>query len=106
MVVTAPHHTGNTFFEMLSIEDEDERIRVHKEARSNRPRDLCTAIDAVLSGGPWPEASPERIGVAGHSYGGWTALKMPRRDSRVKDGATFLDRTQNVSGQIWEFEKQ
>ncbi len=84
MVVTAPDHTGNTFFEMLSIEDEDERIRVHKEARSNRPRDLGAAIDAVLAGGSWPEASPQCIGVAGHSYGGWTAFKMPRRDPRVR----------------------
>ena len=84
MVVTAPDHTGNTFFEMLGIENEDERIRVHKQARSDRPRDLGAAIDAVLAGGPWPEASTERIGVAGHSYGGWTAFKMPRRDSRVR----------------------
>lgn len=84
VVVTAPDHTGNTLFEMMGIEDEDERIRVHKQARSNRPRDLGAAIDAVLAGGPWPETSTERIGVAGHSYGGWTAFKMPRRDSRVR----------------------
>lgn len=84
MVVAAPDHTGNTFFEMLAIETEDERIRVHREARANRPRDLGATIDAVLAGGPWPETSPARIGVVGHSYGGWTALKMPRRDPRVR----------------------
>lgn len=84
LVVAAPDHTGNTFFEMLGIEDEDERVRVHKEARSNRPRDLGRAIEAVLGGGAWPEVSPDRIGVAGHSYGGWTAFKMPRGDPRVR----------------------
>jgi predicted dienelactone hydrolase len=84
MVVTAPDHTGNTFFEMLGIDDEDERIRIHKQACSNRPRDLGTSIETVLAGGPWPEASADRIGVAGHSFGGWTALKMPRRDPRVQ----------------------
>ncbi|MEE2672519.1 MAG: hypothetical protein VX466_01915 [Myxococcota bacterium] len=84
MVVTAPDHIGNTLFEMMGIENEDERIRVHKQARNDRPRDLGAAIDAVLAGGPWPQASPERIGVAGHSFGGWTAFKMPRRDARVR----------------------
>ncbi len=79
LVVTAPDHTGNTFFEMLQIQDEDERIRVHKEARENRPRDLETAIDAALAGGTWPAVDPKRIGALGHSYGGWTALKMPGR---------------------------
>lgn len=79
VVVVAPDHAGNTFFEMLSITTEDERQRVHFEARRNRPRDLDTAIDAVLSGGPWPAVDPERIGAMGHSYGGWTALKMPAR---------------------------
>lgn len=83
-VVTAPDHTGNTFFEMLGIEDEDERIRIHKRARIDRPRDLANSIDAVLAGGPWPAAGTERIGVAGHSFGGWTAFKMPARDPRVR----------------------
>ena len=84
IVVAAPDHTGNTFFDMLGIEGEDERIRVHKQARSNRPRDLGNAIDAVLAGGPWPAAAAERIGVAGHSFGGWTAFKMPARKPQVR----------------------
>lgn len=83
-VVAAPDHTGNTFFEMLHVEDEDERIRIHKEARRNRPADLGTVIASLLAGGPWPAVDPGRIGALGHSYGGWTALKMPRRDPRVR----------------------
>ena len=32
----------------------------------------------------WPEIDATRIGILGHSYGGWTALKMPARDARVR----------------------
>ncbi len=84
MVVAAPDHSGNTFFEMLRVEDPDERIRIHKHARRDRPVDLGGAIGALLGGGPWPEVDPRRIGALGHSYGGWTALKMPARDARVR----------------------
>ncbi|MGH0035131.1 MAG: alpha/beta hydrolase family protein [Myxococcota bacterium] len=78
-VVVAPDHTGNTFFEMLKIESEDERRRVHLESCRNRPRDLDNAIDAVLAGGHWPAVDPARIGALGHSFGGWTVCKMPAR---------------------------
>jgi len=85
LVVVAPDHAGNTFFEMLRIGSEDERQRVHFDARRNRPRDLETAIETVLGGGgPWPEVETERVGAIGHSYGGWTALKMPARSPRVR----------------------
>jgi predicted dienelactone hydrolase len=89
MVVTAPDHAGNTFFEMATVKDEDERIRRHKDSRSNRPNDLKATIDAVLDPPParkgaWPQVAPERIGALGHSFGGWTALKMPRRDDRIR----------------------
>ena len=88
-VVTAPDHTGNTFFEMVAVESEDDRARLHREARANRPRDLGAAIDAVANpraahAGRWPRVDPGRIGVLGHSFGGWTALKMPGRDPRVR----------------------
>ncbi len=89
MLVTAPDHTGNTFFEMLGLQDQDQRIRIHKRARHDRPRDLGASIDAVLdppagARDAWPRADAGRIGVLGHSYGGWTALKMPLRDARVR----------------------
>ncbi len=78
--VIAPDHAGNTFEEMAAITSEDERQRVHLEVRRNRPRDLDTAFDAVLAAsGPWPSLDRERIGAFGHSFGGWTALKMPAR---------------------------
>jgi predicted dienelactone hydrolase len=84
-VVAAPDHAGNTFFEMMRIQSEDERKRVHFEARRNRPADLDAVIETATSGDTrWPKVESARIGVAGHSYGGWTAFKMPARDPRVR----------------------
>lgn len=83
-VVVAPDHTGNTFFETLEL-DEDARQRMHFDARRNRPRDLATALAAVERGGEeLPAVDPSRIGIIGHSYGGWTAFKMPALDARVR----------------------
>ena len=80
-VVTAPDHTGNTFFEMLEL-DEQQRKAVHFAARKTRPRDLGAAIDVALAGAPGID--PGRIYALGHSYGGWTAFKMPAADERVR----------------------
>lgn len=84
-VVAAPDHAGNTFFEMVRIQSEDERKRVHFEARHNRPADLAVVIACATSGDRrWAVVDDSRIGVAGHSYGGWTAFKMPAREPRVR----------------------
>jgi dienelactone hydrolase len=83
-VVAAPEHVGNTFFEMLNL-DEESRQRVHFAARRQRPRDLAAALEvAIAREQDTPEIDVSRIGVLGHSYGGWTAFKMPRRDARVR----------------------
>ncbi len=89
MVVAAPDHTGNTFFEMMELRTDDERRRAHLEARANRPADLLRAIDGVVEPpaserGRWPRVAADRIGALGHSYGGWSALKLPRRDARIR----------------------
>jgi len=83
-VVAAPDHVGNTFPEMQNL-DAERRKTVHLAARANRPRDLATTIDAVLAAGDRvPPVDAGRVGAFGHSFGGWTALKMPRQDERVR----------------------
>jgi len=48
-------------------------------------RDLVATIDAVLARhGPWPAVDEQHIGAVGHSYGGWTSMKLPARDPRVR----------------------
>ncbi len=85
IVVAAPDHPGNTFIEMAQLRSEEERKQVHFEARRHRPTDLGVVIDSVAAqSGPWPEVDLERVGAMGHSFGGWTAMKMPRRDARVR----------------------
>lgn len=83
-VVAAPDHTGNTYDDMLLLGGEARRDAI-RAARTNRPRDVSLVIDAIVAGDPrWPAVDGEQIGVLGHSFGGYTALKMPRRDARVR----------------------
>ncbi|MEM9176012.1 MAG: alpha/beta fold hydrolase [Myxococcota bacterium] len=86
-VVAAPDHVGNTFSEMMALETDEARRDVHRRARTQRPHDLACVIESLVDGGIEADRRPpidaRRIGVAGHSYGGWTALKMPAREGRV-----------------------
>lgn len=83
-VVAAPDHTGNTFAEMFGLADEQARVEIHRRARRTRPGDLVASLEAVAAGGPWGRVDPGRVGALGHSFGGWTALKMPRADARIR----------------------
>ncbi len=84
-VVVAPDHPGNTFSEMQAHADEEARRAAHLLARAHRPGDLCAVLDALIA---QPEGLPkvdaDRIGALGHSFGGWTSIKMARRDPRVR----------------------
>ena len=87
-VVVAPDHVGNTFGEMLALTDEDERREVHRRARQQRPHDIVTSIRALLDEGHerdrLPPLGATKVGVLGHSYGGWTSLKIPALERRVR----------------------
>ncbi|MBW2425861.1 MAG: dienelactone hydrolase family protein [Deltaproteobacteria bacterium] len=87
-VVAAPDHVGNTFEEMAAITSEEERRSVHLEVRDRRPRDLLGVLRALLDedllAARRPPLQPHPVGVLGHSFGGWTALKLPRLEPRVR----------------------
>lgn len=87
-VVAAPDHVGNTFVEMMAIEDEAERKAAHRRARAQRPLDQLAVLQALLDAGrasdALPRLDPTRVGALGHSFGGWTTLKLPRLDPRVR----------------------
>jgi len=87
-VVVAPDHVGNTFSEMMALPDEDARQSTHRRIRSQRPFDLHAVIQSLLDAGhlskELPPLDPERLGVLGHSFGGWTALKVLALESRVR----------------------
>ncbi|HEX6418573.1 MAG TPA: dienelactone hydrolase family protein [Acidimicrobiales bacterium] len=76
-VVVAPDHAGNTSLDLLFGTADPFPV-----VAANRPRDISFAIDRVLarSGDPadhlFAAVDPARIAVAGHSFGGFTALAV------------------------------
>ena len=93
-VVAAPDHVGNTYSEMLALTDDDARRALHREIRRHRPADLHAVVRTLLDRPadrhspsalpPLPRLDPTCVGSLGHSFGGWTALKLPALDRRVQ----------------------
>jgi predicted dienelactone hydrolase len=88
-VVAAPDHTGNTILEVVqavmtlqsggTLPHPDTVLR---ELVALRPADVSFALDHIL--GMDGLADPDRIGMAGHSFGGWTTLTATARDRRIR----------------------
>lgn len=76
-VVVAPDHVGNTIVDSFLGTSVDSEV-----AGADRPLDVSFAITATLDGLAEPLADVaavvdrERIGVVGHSFGGFTALAV------------------------------
>jgi len=91
-IVMAPDHTGNclvTFIDgepVLFSDNEGSR----EIAADDRPKDLRFLIDSMsgMNDGNdsrfFGKVDLERIGVAGHSFGGYTTTAVADQDSRVK----------------------
>ncbi len=88
ITVVAPDHVGNTFSEMIALPDDEARRTTHRRMRTLRPNDLQASIRALLDDGHVADALPpldeKKLGLLGHSFGGWTALKVPALESRVR----------------------
>jgi len=78
-VVVAPDHVGNTLADLLFGSVGDTEIF---QSALDRPRDVSFLIDTMLARSAlrsdrfYRAVSPFRIGVAGHSFGGFTALAV------------------------------
>jgi dienelactone hydrolase len=87
IVVVAPDHVGNTFPEMMALPDDEARRSTHLRIRKLRPGDLHAVLQSLLDAGhrasELPALDPNRLGLLGHSFGGWTALKVPAREGRI-----------------------
>jgi predicted dienelactone hydrolase len=94
-VVIAPSHPGNTVndCELACLPLNAASRTAFLDSAANRPADISAALDnglALADGTDEQLAgmfSRERIGVLGHSFGGWTALEMLGRDQRFKAAA-------------------
>jgi dienelactone hydrolase len=93
-VVAAVDHTGNTSIDMMQMvmqaqsggppPDPAAMISAFIGAR---PLDVLFMLDQLLDGAVGqiaPLIDRERIGMSGHSFGGWTTLMVTARDRRVR----------------------
>lgn len=77
-VVAAPDHVGNTFLELVQ---QTTALPTATMARL-RPMDISRTIDVVLAHSEDPAdplyrmVDPTRIGMAGHSFGGYTTIRI------------------------------
>ena len=93
-VVAAMDHTGNTVMDMAQMtlavmmgEPMPDPGPMVADLIVTRPADVSFVLDRLLAGDLGIDAAsldPTRVGMAGHSFGGWTTLKVTGLDSRVK----------------------
>jgi predicted dienelactone hydrolase len=94
-VVVAVDHTGNTTLDAAELarrvtagaDTPAQRETRVQEWVAARVPDLCCLLDHLLSGAAGEGAAhidPHRIGIAGHSFGGWAALALPGADGRIR----------------------
>ncbi len=93
-VVAAMDHTGNTIIEtvqlMMSVQmgiaPPIDVAAILAELIPARPVDASFVIDRMLAGAAdgAPPVDAGRIGMSGHSFGGWTTLVTAGRDTRIR----------------------
>src|SRR5262249_46017979 len=68
----------------------------------NRPADVSSVLDALLVSNDGDDPTfrhlvdPAHVGVAGHSFGGWTTLVVLERDPRFRAGFALAPATYNA----------
>jgi dienelactone hydrolase len=88
-VVAALDHSDVVAAELARKGDEtDEQKIARVEAWvANRVPDIRFLLDHLLTGGAWvseAKLDPARIGIVGHSFGGWTALAAIEAERRLR----------------------
>jgi dienelactone hydrolase len=85
-VVVAPPHPGNTIYEFPNCGT----IQVQVNSALERPQDVIFALDQMLAANAdaaspfFGALDPSRIGMSGHSFGGFTTFRVLQLDSRFK----------------------
>ncbi len=87
-VVAAMDHVGNTTEDVMAAAGQpmDPATMVERlnSFVTDRPTDVSFVIDRMLAGDADLQIDPERVGVSGHSFGGWTTLASAGNDNRVR----------------------
>jgi dienelactone hydrolase len=85
-VVIAPPHPGNTLFDFPNCGSPQVQI----DSAQERPQDIIFALDSMLAenanaSSPFFGAlDADRIGMSGHSFGGFTTFFVVNQDARFK----------------------
>jgi predicted dienelactone hydrolase len=77
-VVASPDHPGNTLFDAFTGGDE-----AAAQSAIDRPLDMLAVLDHLTASSFTP-IDPDRVGITGHSFGGWTSFETARRDDRLR----------------------
>lgn len=85
-VVAAMDHSEVVAPELARGADEtaEQRAARINAIIASRVPDVRFLLDHLLGGGAGIEIDSSRIGLVGHSFGGWTVLAVPEVDSRVR----------------------
>jgi dienelactone hydrolase len=82
-VVAAMDHVGNTTIDMVGGQSTGD-VKFMNRFIQSRPVDASFVIDKMLEGAAELEIDADRVGMSGHSFGGWTTLKTVETDTRIK----------------------
>lgn len=93
-VVASVDHVGNTILDMMQLvaaaqsgnQPSDPMATVSGFVR-DRPLDASFCLDEILAGRAGissEQIDADRVGITGHSFGGWTTLSTTGRDPRIK----------------------
>lgn len=87
-VVAALDHSEVVAAELAPRDDEssDEKAARQQAWIASRVPDMCFLLDHLLDKEACPkwDLDPARVGIVGHSFGGWTALAAPDVEKRVR----------------------
>lgn len=89
--VASMDHVGNTTADMLqqgmaaaSGADAPDPFETIQGFIADRPADASFVIDQMLAGVGGVSVDAGRIGITGHSFGGWTTLQTAGKDARIR----------------------
>ena len=124
-VVASCDHTGNTMLDVMRMamaqRSGNAATMDAREILPNfialRPADARFTLDRVLdgaAGGLADHVDATRVGMTGHSFGGWTTLMMIRHDARVRaalplapaGGVTFLPSEELQKALDWQWGRE
>lgn len=87
-VVAAMNHVGNTTEDVMAAASQPTDPATMLERLNSfvadRPADVSFVIDRMMAGDAGLKIDPERVGVSGHSFGGWTTLASAGMDQRIR----------------------